>query len=81
MTFEEWWEKQYIPAGIDEMAQYAKKYAERVWITAQAIEREECAKTCENERVPPGMLSVDKYIESAYDMAIRDAAAAIRARE
>ena len=40
---------------------------------AVAIEREECAKTCENERVSGG--------DESYNAAIDDAAAAIRARK
>lgn len=72
MTFDEWFlSKQGGP--YDSMYVFARD----AWIASQEVEREACAKVCEKEEV---QIVIDGPEERAYNNAVSDCAAAIRAR-
>ena len=45
MTFDEWWKDH----GIEFATPYEKNAAKKTWQAATLVEREECAKVCDNE--------------------------------
>jgi hypothetical protein len=45
MTFEQWWEE---VSALDEVTR-RRDYAEEAWKAATRVEREACAKVCEEE--------------------------------
>lgn len=71
-TFDEWFSSKQGEA-YDSMYCFARD----AWKAAQEVEREACAKVCEKEAV---QIVIDGHEERAYNNAVSDCAAAIRAR-
>lgn len=72
MDFETWF-KQHVPNAP--VGKYHELLA--VWEAATEAERERCAKLCEAEKVEADI--TNDPTDRAYNMALRHAAAAIRA--
>ena len=63
--FEQWWrdEGSAAPSGGDDFEEHCKKMCAIAWANGAYVEREECAKACEEEKDIDGISTAKAFAE------------------